>query len=141
MAKEQEIPFGAYDDKVKFDKDPGGSPTFPFDLVIAPGCDSRLPHGANFPLFRSEAEALRDQLNLLLDPPKSYVTVKIVGHDEKEWHYEDPGFGLVKDDLVRVNWGGATKVGIVRANNATPPSWLPFDQILPILAKFTAEEL
>lgn len=86
---------------------------------------------------------LADEIDVLLYPPEHYVKVKIVGHDEREWYYEDPGFELKKDDLVRVNWGGATKIGIVRHADALPPSWLlqPRVEIKPVEAKFTAEEL
>ncbi len=101
--------------------------------------DTLGPNGV--PLTRSELQSMRDAIDFFLaGEPKAYVTVKIVGdHTEKEWHYENPGFDLKKDDLVRVNWGGATKIGIIRWPAATPPSWLV--HIKPILAKFTAEEL
>jgi hypothetical protein len=97
-----------------------------------------------FLFTRAEMEELRDDIDAMLaPPPPRYVTVKIIGQDEREWHYEDTSGTLVKDDLVRVNWGGATKVGIVRGTDRTPPSWLgkPGGGIKPVLARFTAEEL
>jgi hypothetical protein len=134
----------AYDGRLRFEgvSDGGG---FPVELVIDNDCKGAdLSEGnKHWPLTPKELEGLRDEIDELLNPSKRYVTVGLIRQVEREWHYEDTSGTLQKDDLVRVNWGGATKVGIVRGTDRTPPSWLgkPGGEIKPVLAKFTAEEL
>jgi hypothetical protein len=71
----------------------------------------------------------------------NYVAVKVVGDNngERTWTYEDPSGELQVDDLVRVSWGNAIKIAIVRDTGVPKPVKLPV--IKSVLAKFTAEEL
>ena len=114
------------------------NPDYPVNFVLS--SYRGRPH--TFCLSVSEVEDLTEGLHALLAPaPPRYVTVKIIGQDEREWHYEDTSGTLEKDDLVRVNWGGANKVGIIRATGVHPPKFLDGYIIKPVLARFEAEDL
>ena len=119
-------------------KNHDGRSYYPIQLLLKDGLEP-TDDGVIL-LSVSEAEAMRDALTQLLEgPPKTYVKVSVIGHDDKEWNYEDPTGELQKDDLVRVEFGTVEKVGIVRSTTDSYPSWLT--HVKPVLAKFTAEEL
>ncbi len=107
----------AYGGKINFNHSTGNV-TFPFSLDIEAGASSGVPQGDSFPLFRSEAEDLRDQLDDLLATPAEYpVQVEILSSTlvgGRTFTYNDPSGTLSPGDLVQVPLGVQKKVGMVR---------------------------
>lgn len=90
------------------------------------------------PLTRSEAEALRDAIDELLNPPESVVRVKVFEKDAR-YGYRDPSGELKIGDLVKVPFGYANTLMVGRVIDLGRAGYM--GQLKDVHSKFESTEL